>query len=399
MRSEVTDLVSELTATVGAEHVHETADGHTVAPSSTEEVAAVLRAASRSTTTVLPVGAGRTVGWLPAPAVDVRLELTRMDAILEHSAGDLVVHVQAGAQLDAVQAALAPHGQRLPISSPVPGVTVGGLVAADLSGPERYLHGTVRDLLIGTTTVAGDGTVAHAGGKVVKNVAGYDLGKLYTGSRGTLGVLTDVWFRLRPLPECRRWVTAEVPDTATAAAAIAAVRASQVAPSALQLHRTPQGRVTVGVELDGVAAGIDVRADTVRELIGPAASTVDSLPSGWNALPGGVVLLSLSYPPASLAAVLDALAAVDREHEINGSAGVGVLRVGCAAADASVLLAAARAVTAKQHGTTVVLRAPTDHELDVWGPQDAALVRLMRRVKDEFDPTHTLSPGRLLGGI
>jgi len=126
---------------------------------------------------------------------------------------------------------------------------------------------------------------------------------------------------------------------------------------------------------------------------------VDSLPSGWNALPGGVVLLSLSYPPASLAAVLDALAAVDREHEINGSAGVGVLRVGCAAADASVLLAAARAVTAKQHGTTVVLRAPTDHELDVWGPHDAALVRLMRRVKDEFDPTHTLSPGRLLGGI
>jgi len=398
MRSEVTDLASELTATVGAEHVRETADGHTVAPSSTEEVAAVLRAASGSTTTVLPVGAGRTVGWLPAPAVDVRLELTRMDAILEHSAGDLVVHVQAGAQLDAVQAALAPHGQRLPISSPVPGVTVGGLIAADLSGPERYLYGTVRDLLIGTTTVAGDGTVAHAGGKVVKNVAGYDLGKLYTGSRGTLGVLTDVWFRLRPLPECRRWVTAEVPDTAAAAAAIAAVRASQVAPSALQLHRTPQGRVTVGVELDGVAAGIDVRADTVRELLGPAASTVDSLPSGWNALPGGAVLLSLSYPPSLLGRRTRRAGRRPRARDQRVRRGRRVARG----------LRSRRRIRATRRGQSRHRQAARNHggaarthrsRAGRMGPQDAALVRLMRRVKDEFDPTHTLSPGRLLGGI
>jgi len=398
MRSEVTDLASELTATVGAEHVRETADGHTVAPSSTEEVAAVLRAASRSTTTVLPVGAGRTVGWLPAPVVDVRLELTRMDAILEHSAGDLVVHVQAGAQLDAVQAALAPHGQRLPISSPVPGVTVGGLIAADLSGPERYLYGTVRDLLIGTTTVAGDGTVAHAGGKVVKNVAGYDLGKLYTGSRGTLGVLTDVWFRLRPLPECRRWVTAEVPDTAAAAAAIAAVRASQVAPSALQLHRTPQGRVTVGVELDGVAAGIDVRADTVRELLGPAASTVDSLPSGWNALPGGAVLLSLSYPPSLLGRRTRRAGRRPRARDQRVRRGRRVARG----------LRSRRRIRATRRGQSRHRQAARNHggaarthrsRAGRMGPQDAALVRLMRRVKDEFDPTHTLSPGRLLGGI
>ncbi len=370
-----------------------------VRPTSTEEVAEVLRGASGSRSTVLPVGAGCTVDWLAAPAVDLRLDLTRMDAVLEHSAGDLVVHVQAGASLDAVQAALAPHGQRVAISSPVPGVTVGGLIAADLSGPERYLYGTVRDLLIGTTTVAGDGSVAHAGGKVVKNVAGYDLGKLYTGSRGTLGVLTDVWFRLRPLPECRRWIVAEVADPAAAAAAIGAVRSSQVAPTALQVRRTPQGELSIGVELEGVAAGIDIRADRVRSLIGPTASTVDTAPSEWNTMPSGEVLLSVSYTPAALATVLDALTAVGRDHEVSGSAGVGVLRVGCTGADAPALLAAARAVTAQHHGTTVVLRAPLDHELDVWGPQDEALVRLMRRVKDEFDPAHTLSPGRLLGGI
>ncbi|MEO9223260.1 MAG: hypothetical protein ABI251_16105, partial [Mycobacteriaceae bacterium] len=136
-----------------------------------------------------------------------------------------------------------------------------------------------------------------------------------------------------------------------------------------------------------------------RSLIGPTASTVDTAPSGWNTMPSGEVLLSLSYTHAALARVLDGLTGVDRDHEVSGSAGVGVLRVGCKGADAPALLAAARAVTAQHHGTTVVLRAPVEHELDVWGPQDEALVRLMRRVKDEFDPAHTLSPGRLLGGI
>lgn len=394
------DLEAALVAAVGAEHV--TTDGTlTVQPASTSEVAAVLAAASDHRATVLPVGANHTARWLPVPDVDVVLSTSRLDAVLEHSAGDLVVHVQAGALLSDVQQAVAGAGQQLALRAPVDGVTMGGLLAADLSGPGRYLYGTVRDLVIGTTSVRADGTVTHSGGKVVKNVAGYDLGKLYTGSRGTLGVLTDMWFRLHPLPEATRWVIARPVDPASAARAVAAVRNSQTAPTAIEVGRTVDGALTVGVQLDGVSAGIDVRADAVAGLLGgPAAAssgvaTVTEVePAGWGAWPDDEVLLALTHSPAALAAVLDAVGPA----AATGSA-VGVLRVGCSLADAPELLAAARAVCAAHHGTTTVLRAPAGHDLDVWGPQDPALVTLMRRVKDEFDPAHTLAPGRLLGGI
>jgi len=393
------DLAGALTAAVGTAHVHGTPTGHRVRPASTEEVAAVLRAATEQGATVLPIGAGTTVEWLPAPALDVVLELSRMDAVLEHAAGDLVVHVQAGAALADVQAALAPHGQRLALSSPVPGATVGGLVAADLSGPERYLYGTARDLVIGCTSVLADGTVTHAGGKVVKNVAGYDLGKLYTGSHGTLGVLTDVWFRLHPLPESSRWITALTPDAGTAAAAIAAVRASQVAPSALQV-RTQDGAFEVGVQLEGVTAGIDRRADAVCTLLTDLQPSVrHEPPPAWGALPEEEVLMTLSFVPSGLAAVLDAVRGTGAATQLNGSAGVGMLHLGCAAAEAPTVLECARRSTAAQHGNTLVRRAPANRGLDLFGPQDPALRTLMQRVKDQFDPRHTLAPGRLLGAI
>ncbi|WP_127782430.1 FAD-binding oxidoreductase [Rhodococcus sp. X156] len=394
-------LAEALVAAVGAEHVRPGgALGHglTARPADTDEVAAVLRAAGQAHATVLPVGGASTVDWLSGPPVDVHLELGRMDAVLEHAAGDLVVHVQAGARLTDLQAALAPHGQRLAVSSPLPTSTIGGLVAADLSGPERYQHGTVRDLMLGTTTVAGDATVARSGGKVVKNVAGYDLGKLYTGSRGTLGVLTDAWFRLRPLPEAVCWVSTPAPGSIAAAAALAAVRGSQVSPTALQLHRDPDGATTVAVQLEGVAAGLAARAETVAQLLGVRSVVADTPPPGWGALPDGEVLLKLAHPPTALPAVLDALAAPGLAHQVRGSVGVGVLKVGCTGADAPVLLDAARASCTAVEGSALVLRAPAGHQLDVWGPLEPALLRLMHRVKNELDPSHTLAPGRGPGG-
>lgn len=348
----------------------------------------MLRDASAAGRTVLPVGNRSTADWLPAPEVDETLSLRGLDGVLEHSAGDLVVHVRAGTLLADVQAAVAEAGQRLALSVPVAGVTVGGLVAADLSGPGRYLYGTVRDLVIGTTSVRSDGVVTRSGGKVVKNVAGYDLGKLYTGSRGTLGVITDAWFRLHPLPESTHWVVADGLDAAGAGAAVAAVRGSQSAPTAIEVRSGFQ----VAVQLDGVAAGVDTRSAVVAGLID--GTVVDAEPDGWGAWPEDEVLLALTHSPAVLTDVLTALG----EVTVTGSA-VGVLRVGCALDRAPQVLAAARGVAARHHGTATVLRAPAGHDLDVWGPSDPALLTLMRRVKDEFDPTRTLAPGRLLGGI
>ncbi len=359
-----------------------------ITPGTVEEVADTVRAAAAAGHTVLPVGNRSTVDWLPAPETDVVLSLRAMDAVLEHSAGDLVVHVQAGALLADVQAAVAGAGQRLALTAPVGGVTIGGLIAADLSGPGRYLHGTVRDLVIGTTSVRGDGALTRSGGKVVKNVAGYDLGKLYTGSRGTLGVITDAWFRLHPLPEATRWVVTTGLDAEGVGAAVAAVRGAQTAPTAIDVTST-----SVVVQLEGVDAGIAARAEEVARLTGGSVS--DAAPEHWGRWPDDEVLLALTHSPADLAAVL---AALGPAVTVTGSA-VGVLRVGCSPATAPDVLATAREVAARHHGSATVLRAPAGHDLDVWGPTDPALLTLMRRVKDELDPAHTLAPGRLLGGI
>ncbi|KWX11014.1 hypothetical protein TR74_00225, partial [Carbonactinospora thermoautotrophica] len=162
------------------------------------------------------------------------LDTTRLARVVEHAAGDLVVVVEAGTRLDTLQETLAAHGQRLALDPPSGG-TVGGTVAANAAGPLRLLYGTARDLLIGVTVVRADGVVARAGGKVVKNVAGYDLGKLFTGSYGTLGVITQAVFRLHPLPAARAYVTRTVADAAEASRLVQAVLRSQLVPAALEL--------------------------------------------------------------------------------------------------------------------------------------------------------------------
>ncbi|MGH3826465.1 MAG: FAD-binding oxidoreductase, partial [Pseudonocardiaceae bacterium] len=235
-------------------------------PVSTEEVAAVLRAAAELGLRVVARGTGTRLAWgVPPTALDLIVDTSRMCAVLAHAAGDLVVTVQAGLPMAQLQAALAPHRQRLALDSEG---TVGGAIATAAAGPLRYRYGSVRDLLIGITVVLADATVAHSGGKVVKNVAGYDLGKLYTGSLGTLGVITEAVFRLHPLPEASRWITVVAANAERAAAAIAAVRAAQFDPVALEVDRAAPGApVAVGVAVEGVRDGIVARVDAVADLL------------------------------------------------------------------------------------------------------------------------------------
>jgi glycolate oxidase FAD binding subunit len=193
-------------------------------PGSVGELARVLREASAESRTV---SVGR-------PGGDVVVSTAGLERVLEHEAGDLTVVAEAGVRLSALNERLARSGQRLALDPPGD-PTLGALVAANTSGPLRHRYGAPRDLLLGATVVLPDGTVASSGGKVVKNVAGYDLGKLFCGSRGTLGVVARVSFRLHPLPAAQGTlvVPAETPDAAQRAAR--AVLRSTLVPAALDL--------------------------------------------------------------------------------------------------------------------------------------------------------------------
>ncbi|MGH4021524.1 MAG: FAD-binding oxidoreductase [Pseudonocardiaceae bacterium] len=371
-------------------------------PGSTEETAAVLHAACGLGLRVVARGAGTKLAWgAPPSGLELVVDTSRMDAVLAHAAGDLVVTVQAGMGLAELQAALAGHSQRLALDECVPGGTIGGTIATATSGPLRYRFGSVRDLVIGITVVRADGAVTKSGGTVVKNVAGYDLGKIYTGSLGTLGVITEAVFRLHPLPETARWITVTTPDARRAAGAVAAVRGSQNDPVALEVDRPAPGQpVTVGVAVEGVADGIGARCDDIVRLLqdatGTRAAAGSAPPDWWGRLPHDTTGpgATLSVEPAALGAVL-----AGAPGAVRGSAGVGVLAVGLDPARVGEDLHTLRAL-ARQHGGSAVLRCatpPIREGLDVWGPVPA--LPLMRRVKDEFDPEHRLAPGRFVGGI
>ncbi|MGH3792679.1 MAG: FAD-binding oxidoreductase [Pseudonocardiaceae bacterium] len=370
-------------------------------PRSTEEVSAVLRAAAGLGLRVVARGTGTRLAWgVPPTALDLIVDTSRMAAVLAHAAGDLVITVQAGLPMVELQDALAPHRQQLALDGSANlGGTVGGTVATGASGPLRYRYGSVRDLLIGITVVLADGSIARSGGTVVKNVAGYDLGKLYTGSLGTLGVITEAVFRLHPLPEASRWITLPAADATRAATAIAAIRASQYDPVSIEVDRsTPGGLVTVGVAVEGVTRGIDARADAVADLLGNAAgtlATVTEQPPGWWGQPPQPPAAMVTCEPTGLADLL-----ATAPGALRGSAGAGVLVAGLRDGDQlGTELGQLRRIAA-QHGGSVVLRCAPPHRkasLDVWGPVPA--LALMRRLKDQFDPEHRLAPGRFVGGI
>ena len=218
-------------------------------PGTVEEAAGVLADAA---------AAGRRV------RIGDDLSTEALDRVLEHEAGDLTCTVEAGIRLSALREALAASGQRLSLDPPGD-PTIGACLAGRLSGPLSHRYGTPRDLVLGVTLVLGDGTVASSGGKVVKNVAGYDLGKLVCGSEGRLALIARVSLRLHPLPPAAATLVVE---TADAAAIVRALRRSQLDPSALDvLH---PGRVAVLFE--GRERAVAAQLDAARSLVGGAVA-------------------------------------------------------------------------------------------------------------------------------
>jgi len=374
------------------------------APRTVAEAAEVMRVAAELELAVVPRGGETRLEWgLPPERCDLLIDTTGLARVVEHAAGDLVVTVEAGVTLGRLAEVLAGAGQRLALDVPTPHSTVGGTVAAGVGGPSRLLHGSVRDLLIGVTMIRADGRIARSGGKVVKNVAGYDLGRLLAGSFGTLGLIVEASFRLHPLPGARAYVSGEFGDVAQAHRAAQRVLHSPHVPSAIEVDTEIGGAVRLCVLLEGVPEGVAARAEAVADLLGAGARIADAPPPWWGLYPDGTTLIELTGPPTALPRIVGTL----QEHRaaetvLRGSAGAGIWHVGLGSAEPQAvakLLADLRGMLAPLPGGAVVRYAPqaVREEIDLWGPIPA--LALMRRVKEQFDPGRRLSPGRFAGGI
>jgi glycolate oxidase FAD binding subunit len=413
-------VLEDLTACVDG-HAREAGPGDAVAgvparwvaaPGSIEQASALLRTAARLGLTVVPRGRGTALAWgAPPRSADLVVSTERLARLVEHNPGDLVCVVEAGATIDAVNAQVAADGQQLALDQPLSGASVGGTVSTTRSGPRRLMYGTPRDQVLGMTMVRADGTVATAGSKVVKNVAGYDVAKLLGGAYGTLGLVGRVVTRLHPLPRARMWLKAWYTDPWSAAGAARRVTASQVAPSAVEIRRTVGASgADVFVLLEGTGPGVDGRSRQLLDLLAGATETTDVDTDEGDRLARlpvaeGDTLVKVAVPLTGVEAILRAVQAAESRYglpcHLQGSAGAGVLYAVLPAAARSD--AVPRVVTelraAAVGGSAVVLQAPPQvRELvDAWGPVNG--LPLMRRVKDEFDPQHRFAPGRFVGGI
>ena len=389
-------------------------------PGSVEELSALMKLANDGGLAVSPRGGGTSTSLgNPPRELDLVVSTARMNALIEHVPGDQVVRVEAGMGFGDLQERLAGSNQMLGVDPPErgAGATVGGIVAANSSGPRRYRYGTMRDLIIGITVVLPDGTIAKAGGKVVKNVAGYDLMKLFTGSLGTLGVIANANFRLHPRPEAARTVAVELGDTAVAGQATQAIMHSQLVPSAVELH-WGEGTKLLTVLVEGITPSVEAQAEEAEFLLkgfGETRTLSDEEAGALGPLapPGGPnggeeVALKIAFPPAELTGVLDStIGACSRRGldapRVTGQAGIGVVYVGLSGGDEDGQVAVTeelREIWVRRGGSVIVREAPVSFKgrVETWGPLGTRL-ELTRRLKEKFDPRGIMNPGRFVGGI
>ena len=356
-----------------------------------------LRHAGTDGTSVRFRGGGTKMGWAANRGeIDVELSTAGLDRIIEHNAGDLTAVLEAGVPLERAQAEFAEAGQMLSIDPPAEGATIGGIVAAGDSGPLRSRYGGVRDLVVGMRVALSDGTVARSGGKVIKNVAGYDLAKLFAGSFGTLGAILELSVRLHPLP----------PATATAAAGTD--DAGQLARAASALTHSPLEQMSMDVRWGGGDGAVMARfggetatdqaqaATAIIESAGLEAEMVEDDDAIWSAQRAGQ--RSAEWTVARVSARqtdLPALcAAVDRlGARLVGRGALGLSWVLLEGRDAA---AADEAVAELRRGfVTSVLDAPSGSQAAHWGAIEPGVRDLMARVRSHFDPAGVCNPGAL----
>ena len=448
-------LAARLAGIVGQEHVlaqercaQYAVDGKAptaaVFPATVEEISGVMRLASSERLSVVPWGSGTKISFGGIPErVDLLVGLARFNRVIEHEPADLTATIQGGALLREVQAYLGQRRQFLPLDPPLAArATIGGILATNASGPRRLLYGAARDLLIGLRVVHADGTATKGGAKVVKNVSGYDMPKLYIGSLGTLGIIVEATFKIYPLPAVERTWVASFPDGESASSAVAEMLAAPIVPSSLEFLSSPaaqsvarlaglslpQGHVALASSVGSVAEAVDAQLGQIKKISerngagGGFLLEGDAQERFWTAIsdfaPGdrngrvGVVLKASVVISKVLEAVRrgeEIARSVGMESAAISEAGSGIIRFHWREGTGSpgvTMEALARGIDAFRQsivsgeGSLVVLEAPSmvKTRVDVWGPVGNAL-GLIRELKRQFDPHKILNPGRFVGGI
>jgi glycolate oxidase FAD binding subunit len=389
-----------------------------VTPATEEDVRRALREATESGLAVIPVGGGAhlALGNVPV-AYDVALRTSSLAGVVAYEPDDLTVTVQAGMPLAALQAILAEHGQFLPLDpAGAETMTAGGVVAANASGPLRHAFGTARDWVIGMRVAHTDGRISKSGGRVVKNVAGYEMTKLFTGSLGTLAVITELTFKLAPLARSEVMLSAACPSAREACTVIERAHDSGLALHRAEVLSPPASHALLGdarwCALLALAGGSAAIERTAKDL-GTFADDVDcrvaerdrGVWDAWRQLFSfGPLSLRAAVRPSAVAETIDVL---DRRFtgaapmlSATVSAGLVRARLEPGRIRSSTLVAHARETVERRGGAVIVDSASPafKRDVDVFGTERAD-VAIMRRIKDEFDPKRTLSPGRFLGRI
>jgi len=402
----------------------------TTTPADATELAEVVRGCHDRETAIYPIGGGTSLDYgLPAKRSGIGLSLARLLAVVDYPARDMTITVGAGITMRTLAEILAQERQRLPIDVPqADQATLGGVVATNFNGPRRFGQGTVRDHVIGIRAVDGRGLSFKGGGRVVKNVAGYDFCKLLTGSLGTLGVITELTLKLKPIPERFAISVCSPSDLAHAEQLLAALVNSDTTPCAVELlcgpawtankHLAGDSALAHGlflaVALEGTEPevtwmttqlGLEWQREGVRShqtVEGEAAHELFADMTEFPSRDESPLVLRASMTPRGTTRFVKALQNLDANCSIQAHAGNGIVIARLSefpsAGLAKTLVGNLQAVAATAHGNVVVLSNPGRSEMtrqSVWGAIDAPF-ELMTAVKREFDPKNILNPDRFV---
>jgi glycolate oxidase FAD binding subunit len=401
-----------LRATSAADAVSGVVPQFVAEPDDEHQLASLLSLANEAGIAVVPRGGATKLDWgNPPQKADLILSTPRLNRIVEHAWADLTVTVEAGCTLQSLQNALAQHGQRLAFDGLWPErATIGGVLSTNDSGALRLRFGALRDLIIGVTIALPDGTLASSGGKVVKNVAGYDLPKLVTGAFGTLGVITRAVFRLHPLPRATKTLSFTVENSLAMQQNILAIQDSHLAHTSLQIRCSSGELPAADILFEATDAGLAAQESQLRKLLGSTrvgqstGNIWNARQDLWNSPTNNTLLAKISLLPTDIAKTLEFLKTLGASRKINWqivlqATGIGMIRLEADPAQLSAAVELLRSELQSRSGALVVLRRPPElNSIDAWGNAGDS-VSLMRAVKRQLDPRNTLNPGRFVGGI